>query len=535
MEALHAIDERRERIAGATPARIKSELGQFMTPAVIARFMASMFEPLAEKKIRLLDPGAGIGSLTAAFVERAAREGATSLQCEAWEFDPRLHVHLRNTLDACGSLMRKSGAYYADAIQKGDFIGAFSNIFSNDRLYGITHAILNPPYKKINSKSAYRQALRVVGIETSNLYSAFVALALLSLDDGGELVAITPRSFCNGPYFRPFRKFLLDNSALVQIHLFESRTHAFKGDEVLQENIIFHLVKGKRQGKIIISSSGDSTFADVSRRAVAFADVVAPNDKEIIFHLVPKKDDEMMAEGMRRYTSTLDEIGIDVTTGPVVDFRLREHLRKQVEKGCAPLIWALHFKNGFVAHPRENAKKPNGIQVNGETAKWLMPTGHYVIVRRLSSKEEKRRIVPAVFDPSKVPGPKIGFENHLNVFHSKKNGLSPNLARGLAVFLGSTLADRWLRRFNGHTQVNAGDLRALRYPKVEILMKWGATVRDELPSQEIIDAIVEGEITGRALMSKFLPVIAWETEVWCAADPDHLIHFNGEKFLGPYA
>ena len=27
--------------------------------------------------------------------------------------------------------------------------------------------------------------------------------------------------------------------------------------------------------------------------------------------------------------------------------------------------------------------------------------------------------------------------------------------------------------------------------------------------------------------------IAWETEVWIASDPDHLVHFNGEKFLGP--
>lgn len=33
---------------------------------------------------------------------------------------------------------------------------------------------------------------------------------------------------------------------------------------------------------------------------------------------------------------------------------------------------------------------------------------------------------------------------------------------------------------------------------------------------------------------KFLSVVAWETEVWCASDPTHLIHFNGERFLGPY-
>ena len=38
----------------------------------------------------------------------------------------------------------------------------------------------------------------------------------------------------------------------------------------------------------------------------------------------------------------------------------------------------------------------------------------------------------------------------------------------------------------------------------------------------------------RAAMREYLPEIAWETEVWVADAPDHLIHFNGERFLGPY-
>ncbi|BAQ10185.1 type II site-specific deoxyribonuclease [Bacillus sp. OxB-1] len=38
----------------------------------------------------------------------------------------------------------------------------------------------------------------------------------------------------------------------------------------------------------------------------------------------------------------------------------------------------------------------------------------------------------------------------------------------------------------------------------------------------------------RQLFSRYAPVIAWETEVWVAEDPTHLIHFNGERFLGPY-
>ena len=38
----------------------------------------------------------------------------------------------------------------------------------------------------------------------------------------------------------------------------------------------------------------------------------------------------------------------------------------------------------------------------------------------------------------------------------------------------------------------------------------------------------------RTVMAKYLADIAWETEVWVADSPTHLIHFNGERFLGPY-
>jgi hypothetical protein len=38
----------------------------------------------------------------------------------------------------------------------------------------------------------------------------------------------------------------------------------------------------------------------------------------------------------------------------------------------------------------------------------------------------------------------------------------------------------------------------------------------------------------RSVMAAYLPDIAWETEVWCADAPTHLIHFNGIRFLGPY-
>lgn len=38
----------------------------------------------------------------------------------------------------------------------------------------------------------------------------------------------------------------------------------------------------------------------------------------------------------------------------------------------------------------------------------------------------------------------------------------------------------------------------------------------------------------RKVMQKYLAELAWETEAWCADTPDHMIHFNGSRFMGPY-
>ncbi|WP_275375836.1 Eco57I restriction-modification methylase domain-containing protein, partial [Xenorhabdus bovienii] len=69
-------------------------------------------------------------------------------------------------------------------------------------------------------------------METVNLYSGFVALALKQLRQGGELVAIIPRSFCNGPYYQPFREQLLSETSIKHIHIFDSRNTAFAEDKV---------------------------------------------------------------------------------------------------------------------------------------------------------------------------------------------------------------------------------------------------------------------------------------------------------------
>jgi adenine-specific DNA-methyltransferase len=218
---VHVVDQ-------ASEAR-KAELGQFMTPAAIAIFMAEQFETQNLSEVVLLDAGAGQGSLSAAFAARWKRSANvySRLTVHAYELDRRMIEILEPVLRGLESDQRISAE-----IIDGDFIAnAAAKIHSGERIY--THAILNPPYKKIGSDSEARKILSGVGIETVNLYSGFVALSIDMLKDGGELVAIIPRSFCNGPYYKSFRKFLLDRAAIKSIHLFDSRSQAFADDDVL--------------------------------------------------------------------------------------------------------------------------------------------------------------------------------------------------------------------------------------------------------------------------------------------------------------
>jgi adenine-specific DNA-methyltransferase len=478
----------------------KSAMGQFMTPSPVSEFMASLFKETSGE-IQLLDAGAGVGALTAAFVQRCCEGGKKpeSIKSTAYEVEPVLLPYLRDMLEHCRESCEYAGIPFESDIHTEDFIEAGRNLFeenlfaSHQKQPSFSHVILNPPYKKMRSDGEHRLLLRSIGIETVNLYAAFVAIALKMLRPGGELVAITPRSFCNGPYFRPFRRFLLETAAIERIHVFESRDKAFAHDEVLQENIIFHLIKGAVQGQVVISSTEHADFTGgMTIRHAGFNQIVKPDDPDMVIHVTPDERSVNIERRIKSLPCTLQELGLVVSTGPVVDFRLKAYLRMEPEEGTYPLIYATHCEKGFVRWPFQS-RKPNAIADVEETGKWLFPNGWYTLTRRFSSKEEKRRIVATVHDPDRVPSARIGFENHLNLFHAGKKGLSPELAKGLALFLNSSLVDDYFRQFSGHTQVNATDLRMLRYPKHEQLEAWGRNVKDTLPSQEEIDILIERE------------------------------------------
>lgn len=486
---LSSVEKTRLRVSKNTEAKKKSQLGQFLTPAKTAQYMASLFYPSENHICHLLDPGAGIGSLSSAFLERCISGDLSfnKMNVSAFELDETLHNELENTFTSYAE--RTALAY---DIVGGDFIEDAINKIQFGYQGKFTHAILNPPYKKISSDSRHRLLLRQAGIETVNLYSAFVALTLALMAPLGQVVAIIPRSFCNGPYYRPFRNFILKHAAIRHVHLFESRNTAFKDDDVLQENIILMLERGGEQGEVKITTSTDDSFSDLVTHVYPFERIVFPNDAERFIH-VPTSPHRNLIELSTSIRYSLDELGIQISTGPVVDFRMKNHLRDMPESETVPLLYPAHFNGMNIEWPKQNMKKCNAMLRNTDTEKWLFPTGCYCVVRRFSSKEEKRRIMASLVQSDSFPNAEmLGFENHLNVFHERKHGLPETLARGLTIFLNSTAVDECFRRFNGHTQVNATDLKLMKYPSREALMALGSTVNQLPNDQETIDRLIEG-------------------------------------------
>lgn len=451
--------------------------------------MAAMIE-VRDEPIRLLDPGAGVGSLTAAVVERWAENEGGSIEAVLVEADSQLALPLTETLEDLTNVHDFSGS-----ILQHDFVEWASDQTSGFPILAPTQfdvVIMNPPYQKIGAASSARRRTSAVGVEVPNLYAAFVAMSIQLLAENGQIVAITPRSFTNGPYFRHFRAFLLEALGLRRVHVFDSRDVAFADSDVLQENVIFAGTRGK-EAKTVMVSSSRSVLDRVTSRKVPIDQLVYPGDPESFLHLAVTDAALEYADQMHGLPCRLSELDIKVSTGPVVDFRVRDHLRETSTRGTVPLIYPQHLRRGHVVWPQVGGRKPNALARNATTTKLLMPAGTYVVVKRFSSKEEKRRIVATVVRRGDLPGSSFGFENHLNVFHRYGEGLPNDVALGIAAFLNTTTVDQYFRQFNGHTQVNATDLRNLRYPTLSQLRRLGVKASGD---QTRIDRAAEATIPG---------------------------------------
>ena len=451
----------------------------------VARLMASMV-PYTSEPLRVLDPGAGAGTLSTALAARWLGQDRppNALRVTAFEIDPGFRPFLERTAAAIGSACARRSVACSVTLRCEDFaqrtsLEALGHLFSEPEAFDV--AILNPPYRKLPSNSDLRARLDALGISAPNLYAAFLGLSLRVVRPGGTVVAIVPRSFCNGTYFRRFRRYLLDAASVRRVHLFGRRDQAFGQDKVLQENVVLALERGAKRRDFVSLSFNDGVEDDpVWSWKTSATDVVRRHDADLFFHLPDGDWSVELSRAMDSLPCDLAGVGLAVSTGPVVGFRMRQWFVDPLGEGpTAPLLHPANLQGLTVRWP-VMGKKAQAVARSTDTERALIPNGWYVATRRFTSKEEPRRIVASTIDPARLPGDRIALENHLNYFHRSGEPLSRNLAMGLATYLNSSFVDRCFRQFSGHTQVNATDLRKLRYPRVASLEALGASLESVL-------------------------------------------------------
>ncbi len=128
----------------------------------------------------------------------------------------------------------------------------------------------------------------------------------------------------------------------------------------------------------------------IAVRRVQLGELVHVGDSELFIHIVPDQMNQKVAERMAGLNSTISDLGLNVSTGRVVDFGSKGFLRSYPQEDCAPLIHPCHFKDGVIAWPSLNGRKPNAIAISPETRDTLIGKGAYVLTRRFSAKEEPR-------------------------------------------------------------------------------------------------------------------------------------------------
>ncbi len=491
----------------------RKAFGQFLTPPTLAHFAAEQLGAISNGS-RVLDPAIGSGTLACAVIERLIQAGQPlEIWLEGYEIDPELCQVAERMLQQTVAVAAQHGIQVHFQVQCCDFIlekmkpaaPLFETVQTN---CSYSHIIVNPPYFKINQVTDYGRAAKGQIKGHTNIYTLFMALAVKLLQLDGTACFIVPRSFCSGAYFADFRQQLIHEVNPNRVHVFEAREGNFDG--VLQENVVFSFQHKPLAPLITISTS--PTLTDLptggTAREVDMQHFLSKRGKKLFFRLPTHELDDQILETVDGWSGSLHTYQLEVSTGPIVPFRLRPFLMDEMVEGkSVPLLWLHHVKAQTLLLKAVNGRqKPAAFSILSEAQQWLTPAANYVLLRRFTAKEEARRLVAAPFLADNFPYSWVGLENHLNYIYRKNNPLTTIETVGLSGLLNCGLLDRYFRISNGNTQVNATELRAMPLPSWEVICAIGERLSAE-DTTLYLDEIVTATLKEHDLLPGSFPVI----------------------------
>lgn len=476
----------------------RKTLGQFFTSPVIADYMASMLHKPEGSHLSILDAGAGIGILTAASAMKLVELGCNAVHAVLYELDSSIIPHLNQTMKVVESLYQSKKGKFTFEVRNSDFVHD-----RPDKTESFDVSVINPPYFKYNVKtSPYAKAVSDLYSGDPNIYASFMAIVASSLNEGGQMVAITPRSFTNGLYFKNFRDYLLSITAIELIHIFKHRDRVFKNDadKVLQENIICKFVKAVSYEAVEVRASDcDSSLTTATIQNYPVELIVDPSNDQRLIRIPESLKEASLLKQAEQFESTFTDSGYFISTGPVVEHRTRNFIVSAENQSNTVPLYRPHNVTPYSALWTGENKKDVRFELQEQHEKHTLNNKTYVLLKRFSSKDEKRRLVSGVYLAKYFDNLEfIGFGNKINYIGVKSGELKKKEAYGLSAIFNSSFFDRYFRCISGNTQVNATEIRVMRFPTREQVKAIG----EEVLKLKAFDEDQNNIIVNRALKIK---------------------------------
>jgi Alw26I/Eco31I/Esp3I family type II restriction m6 adenine DNA methyltransferase len=368
--------------------------------------------------------------------------------------DPAQKRDLKSQIDSLiAQLTHSAGSGQAHGNQQFDFEIYFSEVFHHNG--GFDVVIGNPPYVVSNDKQLrkiYQESIH----GRPNLYGFFMHRGIASLlRPNGVLTFINPRTLLTDSYTSALRRFIIKNARVRLVLNIVDRRNVFTS--VLQSTIVdifqkthadipvrVKSIKTKedleRSNEIQISTS-DFLFGDLNPIFVVASDINAYS----IFHKI-------------KSLKSFEQVGLSFTTGKIQWDLYKDVLSDRQTSRSTRLIWAENIQRYRIG---ENRTRLDKLFINAPLQNCSPITEKTIVVQRVTAVEQPWRIIATLVSPKEFGIP-IQSENHTSYLERNSERLDLRFVLGL---MNSALFDFLFRHINSNTQVSAGELNSLPFPK----------------------------------------------------------------------
>lgn len=451
------------------------EKSHYFTPQSIVKKMIDTIDLNNFKtmeRIKILEPSAGGGILILSIIFYIFENSCIkNISVDAYEIDKEVFKVLETNIEYLIKYFNfKKEVNIEINLYNSNFIVKKAKYWSLEDIKGGYDIIIsNPPYKKINKRDYEAEALKEIAFGQPNLYSLFMGLSLQLLNTNGVYVVLSPRNYLSGMYNKKLREFMFSKYSLIKLHSFYNRNF-FK--YVNQEVIISTFVR--RKTKSIVSISYNDKFeCNVSLSNIIF-------DKQSNSLIVPKsfRDIEIFNK-MSSFNNTIADLTLDISVGPVVQFR-EEWLSSTIyNEQYAPLLVAKDvLENNIKYFERKNTRKTHNKSISNNS-KHLINNSNYVVLRKVMAKDDNDIIVAAVLEKGYFNHDYLGIDNNLLYFHNKdKNkNLTIDECYGIYCYINSEYFKQYYLLINSTHTINVTDFKNIKFPSVKIIKNMGKKIR----------------------------------------------------------